>query len=229
VPPAQEGSSRRYDSSGRRARAASTRRQIVAAAYDLFVTRGYSSTTIADIAAVAEVSAPTVYAGFGSKAGLLKTCIDVALSGDLEPVAVADRPMAQWVYDTDDPREMLGRYATMMGVLARRAAPIFEVLARAVDTDPDLAALLADLEGQRHRAAGMLAEAVADRGGLPAGRTVQEARDTVWILNAPELYTLLCGRRGWSHRRYVAWARNGLIQLVVAPPVPGETARPPRA
>ena len=122
---------------------------------------------MADIARRAEVSAPTVYAS-GSKAALLKSCVDVALAGDDEPVAVVDRPLAQWVYDTDDGREVLRRYAVMMGELAARAAPIYEVVVRAADADPEIAELLADLERQRLMASMIVAE--PSPAGCAAGR-----------------------------------------------------------
>jgi AcrR family transcriptional regulator len=214
----QPNSSRRYNSDGRRARAAELRRQIVAVAHELFVAGGFASTTVADIARAAHTSSPTVFSAFGSKAGLLKACIDVALAGDDEPVSVADRPLAQWVHETSDPRELLRRYATMMGALARRAAPIYDVMVRAADAEPELAALLADFERQRLRASTMVAEGVAGRGGLPAGRTVEEARDTIWLLNAPELYVTLTRKRRWSTSRYVRWAADSLVKLVVEPP-----------
>jgi AcrR family transcriptional regulator len=217
--------SRSYDSSGRRARAAEGRVRIVRAAHDLFVERGFAGTTIAEIARAAEVSAPTVYAAFGTKGALLKSCIDVALAGDHEDVAVVDRPLSEWVYDTGDAREVLARYAVMMGVLASAAAPIYDVLVRAADAEPELAELLTSLERQRLRAATIVAEAVAARGGLPAGRTVEDARDTIWICNAPELYVTLTRKRRWSTKRYVEWSRNTLLRLVTDPPIPGDVPR----
>jgi AcrR family transcriptional regulator len=226
----QPKSARPYDSSGRRARAAEGRRRIASEAHDLFVRRGFAATTMADIAGAAQVSTPTVFAAFGSKAGLLKACIDVAVAGDDEAVAVADRPLATWVYATDDPRALLGRYAAMMGVLARRAAPIYDVLVRAADADPELADLLEDFERQRLRAATMVADAEARLGGLPDGRTTADARDVVWMLNAPELYVTLTRKRRWSTSRYVAWARDALIKLIIEAPTPGTAPRPnPRA
>lgn len=216
---AQDQSTSAYDSSGRRARAAESRRRIVEAAHRLFVTNGFSGTTIAAIAREAGVAAPTVYAGFGSKAELLKSTIDVALGGDDDPVAVVDRPLAAWVYEADSAVELLRRYAVMMGELAPRAGPIYDVLMHAADADPELAELLADLEKQRLKASTMLADGVRARGGLPAGRSLAEARDTIWVCNAPELYVSLTTKRGWSTRRYVTWASNTLIKLVTEPPV----------
>jgi AcrR family transcriptional regulator len=210
---------RSYDSSGRRARAEESRRRIVASAHDLFVTRGFAATTVAEIAAKAGVSQPTVFNACGSKAALLKQCIDVALAGDGEEVTVADRPLAQWVRETDDAHELLGRYAVMMGVLARRAAPIYDVLVRAADAEAGLADLLADFERQRLRAAGMVADAVSARGGLAPGLSAAEARDVVWVLNAPELYVTLTRKRRWSHRRYEAWARDALVKMLTQPSV----------
>lgn len=210
---------RPYDSSGRRARAAATRREILDAAHSLFVANGFAGTTIAAVAHEAGVSAPTVYAAFTSKAELLRAAIELALAGDEDPVAVADRPLARWVYEAETPAGVLSRYAVMMGELARRAAPIYMVLVAAADVEPELADLLADFERQRLKAATMVAEAVRDRGGLPDGRSFSEARDTVWVCNAPELYVWLTRKRRWSNDRYVSWARNMLIKLVVEPQV----------
>lgn len=47
------------------------RDEIIAAARDLFARQGIDATTMADIAAAAEVSAPTVFNYFGSKDGIL--------------------------------------------------------------------------------------------------------------------------------------------------------------
>src|ERR687893_233942 len=143
--PAQ--ASRRYDSSGRQAAAAETRRRIVRAASDLFVEHGWAGTTVAG------VSAPTVFAGFGSKALLLKAAIDVALAGDDRAVPVSARPTARWVAEAPSAAEVLARYAVMMGELAQRAGPIYEVLLRAAGSDPELSSLLADVEQQPLRAA----------------------------------------------------------------------------
>jgi AcrR family transcriptional regulator len=214
-----------------------TRSQIVEVAHRLFVARGFAGTTIASVAREAGVSEPTVYSAFTSKAELLRSAIDVALAGDEEPTPVANRPLAHWVHEADSATELLTRYAVMMGELAERAAAIYMVLVAAADVEPGLAELLADFEKQRMKASTIVAEGVRRRGGLPEGRSLADARDTIWVCNAPELYVWLTAKRRWSNKRYVSWARNALIKLVLEPPtsearregheVPGQPHRVP--
>src|SRR5688572_19924293 len=93
---------RRYESTLRADQARETRRRIRTAAEALFVERGWSSTSMDDIAKAAGVSRQTVFTAFGSKAGLLKEVCDVALAGDDEPLSVQERPDAQRVMASPD-------------------------------------------------------------------------------------------------------------------------------
>jgi AcrR family transcriptional regulator len=190
----------------------------VEAAHDLFVEHGYGATTIAAIAGAADVSVPTVYAGFGGKAELLKQAIDFAIAGDLDPVALRNRPTAVWVYEAATAAELLSRYAVLMGEVGERAVPVYQVLVRAADVEPELAELVSDMERQRLRAASQLATGVRDRGGLAPGRTVAWARDVIWACNAPENFEMLVTKRGWSTKRYVEWARITLLRVVLETP-----------
>src|SRR5918992_1425077 len=63
---------RRYNSTRRDEQARETRRRIIAAARELFVTQGYGRTTIAQIASHAGVAVETVYANFRNKPELLR-------------------------------------------------------------------------------------------------------------------------------------------------------------
>src|SRR3954452_14393867 len=97
---------------------------------------------MAAVAAAAQVSTPTVYAGFPTKADLLRRAIETAFAGDDAPVTVAERPTARWVHDSDDPMELLRHYATMCGELAERSGPIYAVLIVAADGIDTLSELL---------------------------------------------------------------------------------------
>ena len=69
-----------------------TRLVVVAAAARLFAERGWSGTSVRDVAREAGVSVETVYASVGSKARLLMRAIDVGVVGDDAPVPLAERP-----------------------------------------------------------------------------------------------------------------------------------------
>jgi AcrR family transcriptional regulator len=208
---------RPYDSSGRRSRAAKTREEIVAAAHQLFVAQGFGRTTIAAIAKEARVSAPTVYASYGSKATLLRAAIEAALAGDIEPVPIAARPRTRWVDEAETARDYLQRYAQMMGELASRSGALYGVLVGAADGDAELAALLAEFEQQRLTSAARIAKGVRDRGGLAENRSPTEARDLIWLLTDPLQYVNLTRKRRWSTARYIAWAEETLVKLLVEP------------
>lgn len=66
---------RTYSSDLGRTQADATRRGVLVAARDVFKRLGYARATIEAVAAAAHVSVPTVYAGFGSKAGLLSAVV----------------------------------------------------------------------------------------------------------------------------------------------------------
>ena len=61
-----------YTSELRDAQARATRRQVVAAAGDLFAREGYGATTIAAVADAAGVSRKTVFSAVGGKVELIK-------------------------------------------------------------------------------------------------------------------------------------------------------------
>src|SRR5690349_19724964 len=85
---------RTYNSTRRSRQAAQTRSEILTATVELFGTNGWSGTTLAAIAAKADVAVETIYAGFGSKKGLLRAALDVAVVGDTEEIPFAERPEA---------------------------------------------------------------------------------------------------------------------------------------
>src|SRR5919201_1637229 len=83
---------RRYDSTRRRDQAAATRRSILAAAQRLFEQRGYTGTSMADVAREAGVALKTVYLAFETKSGLLRAVWHLLLRGDEADVPIHERP-----------------------------------------------------------------------------------------------------------------------------------------
>lgn len=206
---------RRYNSDGRRAQARATRGRILETARALFIEQGYAGTSIAQIAAAAGVSAPTVFAGFTSKVNLLKEATETTLVGDAEPVPLAERPQMRHVHGGATAREVLARLAAFIAEASPRVCPIFAVILAAADADPEIARLARMLDEQRLIGATQLATTVVQRLGDADPARLAEVRDTIWTLNSPQLYGLLVVQRGWSPERYGAWIGQALTALVL--------------
>ena len=208
-----ERQGRIYDASGRRAQAEASRRRIIEVARGLFVERGYAGTSVAQIAAAAGVSAPTVFAGFKSKVNLLKVAAETMIVGDAEPVPLHERPEMRHVYAGATADELLDRLAALNAVAAGRAYPIFAVLLAAADAEPEVAALVRLIDEQRLAGSARLARAVLDRLGADDPARLEEVRDTIWALNGLAMYGLLVVQRGWTAERYRDWLSKALRSL----------------
>ncbi len=213
--PSPPQAARRYDSAGRRAQAQATRERIVLAARELFLTQGYAGTSIAQIAAAAGVSGPTVFAGFRSKVNLLKVATETALVGDAEPVPLGERPAMRRVHEGTSAQEVIERLAALIADLAPRACPIYLVVDAAAATDPQIAELRRTLDEHRLAGAAALAHTVLGRLGQEGDVRFAEVRDTIWTLNSPLLYRLLVLERGWTTERYGAWVERTLIAQIL--------------
>uniref|UniRef100_UPI002455C999 helix-turn-helix domain-containing protein n=1 Tax=Nocardia farcinica TaxID=37329 RepID=UPI002455C999 len=76
----------------RAAKASANRAKMLAAARELFTTRGYTATTMKAIAEQAGMAVQTLYFTFATKRAILSELLDVEIAGDTEPVATMDRP-----------------------------------------------------------------------------------------------------------------------------------------
>lgn len=211
---AVERQRRVYDSSGRRAQAALTRERIVAAARSLFVERGYAGTSVAQVAAAAGVSAPTVFAAFTSKVNLLKVAAEATLVGDAGPVPLHERPAMRHVHAGATAAEVLDRLADLHTTVAERAYPIFAVLLAAADAEPAIAEQVRLIDEQRLAGAGLLARTVLERLGDPDPARLARLTDLIWAYNGLAMYGSLVIRRGWSTERYRDWLSATLRALV---------------
>jgi AcrR family transcriptional regulator len=210
---------RRYDGTGRRAKAQRTRAAVIEAAARVFQERGYAGATIPVIAAEAGVSVETVYRAAAGKAGLLAAAVQAALAGGAER---AERPVEQRaairaVIDEPDPRRAIRRYAGTQPGLWARTGPLLLVLDAAAGDEPELVELRADLARQRRLGQGRLADRLADLGALRRDVPVQRARDIVWALCAQATFDALVTACGWSHVEYRDWLAEMLVAALLEP------------
>jgi AcrR family transcriptional regulator len=202
----------------RRSQARETRRRIVAAAADLFVHEGYAATTLDRIAAASGVAVQTVYFHFGNKRTLLKQVVDVSSVGDDEPVPLLERPWAEQLRTATDGRAALAVWMAMSREIFVRVAPLLRIVRDAAGTDPEMAEQWRVNQEQRYEAHRALAQALAEKGGLRPGLSVDDAADALFALISIEVYVLLTEERGWPPERWERWALSTVGAAVLPPP-----------
>jgi AcrR family transcriptional regulator len=203
---------RSYNSPARREQAARTRQRILDAAGDLFVAQGYGTTSVRQIADVAQVAPDTVYATFGSKARLLTALLDIRLAPGGQ-VSVLDRPEIQALREERDPRRMLRLFARDYATMSERVRPVSEVLRTAKAVEPEMAAVREEIEAHRLQYIRTIVRWLAERARLrlPADR----AAHIVWALASPDVGRMLCDVQGWTTGEYAAWLEETLAATLL--------------
>ena len=173
------GGTRRYDATGRRARARHTQAAIVDAARQLFLRDGFHATTVGAIAAAAQVSEETIYKGFGTKAGLVRAIRERALAGG---GAVHAEQRSDALQRERDPRRIIEGWGQLTIEVAPRVMPILRLVADGAARDPEMAGLRDQLDAARlqrmRRNARALARGGHLREGMQLARAVRPARES---------------------------------------------------
>lgn len=198
---------RRYHSPLRAQRAIETREALIAVATRMFTGAGWANTGMREVAREAGVSVETLYSHFPSKRKLLDAVVDQAVTGDDEPVAVAQRPEFL-AMGTGTRRRRIAAAASVVAAINARTAAFAKLIREAATTDEEIAEVLrATRERQRSDvAAGM---------SLVLGRRVtDDERDGVWAIVSPEVHLLLVEQSGWSAERYERWLDETLTRVL---------------
>lgn len=193
----------------RQRQALATRQLIVDAAGDLFLERGYASTTIEAIAAQAGVAVSTVYGAYTNKRGILRAIREAwhHASGQRELYRQASaEPDLQL-------RLRLAAHAT------RRqwevGARMMTVYGMAAATDTEAAAELGEaLEGRRGNVGKTVRAWAADFGQEP-----ERAAATFLALTRAEVYLELVEAWHWTPQAYEDWLA-GTLQAQWSRPEP---------
>lgn len=208
---------RTYDASGRQARALANQERILDVARRLFAERGYAETTIEMIAKDAAVAAPTIYAAFQSKRGLLDRLIHRLVSGEPGAPPLLATAGAQHVAAAVDPRELFARFVRHLVGVQTRAIPIYEVMKSAARTEPEIATLVARMQDYRLANVQTIADRVAELGLLREGLSRDDAGRTVWLLTSPEVRQVMLGQAAWTEEHYIAWLEDQLAASLLRP------------
>ena len=212
---ASDVKTRPYDNSRRQARVRATRQEVLTAARNLFLERGYPATTVEAIAEASDTPIATVYRLFGSKRAILSAALDVAFGGDDEPIAFGDRPAVRAALAQADAGALIDAFARIGRELQERAAAIQAVLAGAAAVDAEAAEQLAITRQQRFTGQSRIAAELARRHALASELSEAEAADLIYVFNSPEVYRILSVERGWLPKRYETWLATTLRRALL--------------
>jgi AcrR family transcriptional regulator len=199
----------------RKERARQTRLRMTRAAYQLFTQRGYTSTTMADIAAAAGVAVQTLYFTFHTKAELLQNVYELAVLGEGDPVPPIEQPWYAEMLKAERLEDALGLLVDNVTTILARAAPLDDFV-RAASLDPDPARVRAHNERLRRQGYAQMVEHLGARFGLRQGLEPEQATDVLLVLLGPATYQTLVGDYGWPQERWRSWCATAIAEQLFA-------------
>ncbi len=206
---------RKYESPRRLEQANATRAAIIDAAARLFAERGYGATTMAAIAAEAQVSAKSVYV-LGDKAQLLTLALDRAIAGD-DDTPLLERPQAQAVLTAATARDAVTLGAAMSAPMLLRLYPLYRAFEQAAATDAQIAALWKEYQRRRRHEVLLVVRSVKKESGLRPGLDTERATDVLWALIGWHPVALLVEERGWTSGQIQLWIEELLTLILLGP------------
>ncbi|HEX7497858.1 MAG TPA: helix-turn-helix domain-containing protein [Candidatus Limnocylindrales bacterium] len=189
-------------------RAAVTRRRIADAARALFGSRGYGATTLQAVADEAGVAVQTVYAVYGSKAGILHELRDT----------VVRQPAAEALYEEALREVNAERKIELFASSIRRrwefGHDVVTIHSDAAATDSSVRAEVEQVLGMRRNGIARLARSLEAE--LRPGIDLAHATAVLDALTLPEVYAELTDIGGWSADDFEAWLAECLKNQLLA-------------
>ena len=179
-------------------KALATRRRILGAAETLFVRDGYAATTIAAIAGEADVAVQTVYAVFGTKRAVLSELLAARVTGDDDVTPLQDRDDWRAMEAEADPGRQLELLAAIATRIGERMGALYNVLAGAAGSDPEIADMHRLQQQRRHDDQRRVTRSLARKGALRPGLSEATATDIVWAVANPAMHHSLVAERRWA-------------------------------
>jgi len=193
----------------RERRAQLTRDEILSSARRLFAERGYSRTTVRDIADAAGVSAQTVYDSVGSKQELVARLNDLI---DAEAGIVA---IAVTAARSGDPREVAATSARITRSILENCGDIVRALVTGAAAEPDLRIPLEEGQRRHLEGAGQTVEHLRRMGSLDEALRPEDAVASLAAISDVRFALLLQDGYGWSLDRVEQWIASTSRSLLL--------------
>jgi AcrR family transcriptional regulator len=198
----------RVKGQSRQEKAAATRRRMLDAAYELFCSDGFRTTTMEAIAEQAGVAVQTLYFTFHTKDELLQEVHERTVLGDenLPP------PMQPWyvaAVAAEDVRDAVRHVCRGVLSISRRVAPMIPVF-HAVAGDP-AGAVWERSQQMRHDGMVALVAVLTKKSRLRKIVSKDHAADVLYLLLGPDLYWTMVLGRGWTERQLSNWTERVVL------------------
>jgi AcrR family transcriptional regulator len=198
-----------YLSEMRRAQAAQTRSRILASAKLLFHSKGFEGVTVEQMAQAAAVSAPTIYALFQSKLGVLRALMDEALPAD-QFEALVRKAMQEKV-----PTKHLAISAEIARHMYDAERAQMDIFQGASLLSPELKKLEKERELRRYKRQEESIKMIVKEGALLKELNVSKARDILWAFTGRDMYRMFVIEQGWTSEDYEKWLAQLLIKTLI--------------
>jgi AcrR family transcriptional regulator len=196
----------------RRERAGATRLRITKAAYALFCERGYTGTTMTEVAQAAGVAVQTVYFTFHTKSELLSSAYSLAVLGERDPMPPERQPWYAAATSEPDIARALRILAGGVGQIVARAAPLDSVVRLNGRHDPDAAAIWAHHEKLRVEGYRGMVSLLSTKSPLRPGIPAERATELLLFCFGPHAYAGLVVDAGWAYDDWLEWTIAVLLQ-----------------
>ena len=196
--------------SRRQRQAQQTREEILGAARRLFAERGYTRTSVRDIADAAGVSAQTVYDSVGAKQALVARLNDV-IDDEAGIPAIASACAR-----SSDPTEIAATSAKITRSILEHSGDVIHALVTGAAAEPELEAVLA--EGQRRHLQGAttIVGQLQRLNALDVSIDRKTAVDTLAAVSDIRLALVLRESYGWSLDHIEHWIATTSQTLLLA-------------
>lgn len=200
---------RTYNSTSRQAQASKTKSRILACAKTLFELKGFDKVTIDEIAQKAKVSAPSIYALFQSKRGVLLALMDESLPTEQHAALVSQGKKEK------SHKKRLEITAQLSRQLYDAEKAQLGLLRGAAILDPVFKELEQERERRRYDRQEETVYTMEKENAFAKHLSLAEARDILWTFTGRDFYRMLVIERGWSSDKYEEWLGNLLIKTLL--------------
>ena len=186
-----------------------TRNEILLAARRLFAERGFTRTSVRDIAQAAGVSAQTVYDSIGSKSAV------VARLNDLIDTEAGIGAIVGTVEASRDPQQVAALSARITRSMLENCGDIIRALVTGAAAEPDIEAVLNEGHRRHLEGARTVVGALLDMKALARPAEADSASETLAAITDFRFAVVLSESYDWSLDRIEEWMTTASRDLLL--------------